>query len=600
MQKIKRIPYGQGDFEAVNAKGKYYVDKTMFIPEFEKTNYVFLIRPRRFGKSLFLSMLHSYYDLTKADRFEEFYRDTWILKNPTEERAIYMVLTFNFSVIDSRRDKLEDSFNEYCNEQIDEFLDTYKEYLNEKIITNVKNKQYAYQKITALGRLLRGQDKKIYVMIDEYDNFANKILSEERITDYHELTHSSGIFRDFFAVLKDATDDSGSPVARLFITGVSPVTMDDVTSGFNIGNNISLMPQINEAFGFTQKDVEEIIDYYTSVGEFPIDKELALDVMEKWYDHYRFSEKVENTMYNTCSILYFMNKVAGYKDLPKNLIDDNLKMDYRKLKSLIIMDKKLNGNFSILNEILKNGGISSNVNLSFPYEELKDKENFVSLLYYLGLLTFDGIKEGFTYLSIPNESIKSMMYGYIRSSLKSVGDFSVDIFALSTSLQGMAYRGEFKPVFQFLADEISKQTKVRDYIQGEKVIQGFFLAYLNILDFYQSCSEEELNKGYADIVFKPFWQKYQDIKYCYLCEFKYISRIPKFDKLSKKKQKEILEPKINKVVAESKTQLAKYANDDSANKTMHTGSYGNVILKKIIVVFHAWDLVYLEEYQFND
>ncbi len=595
MAKIKRIPYGLADFEKVNCQDEYYVDKTMFIPEIEKTPFVFLIRPRRFGKSLFLSMLHSYYDLTKADRFEEFYRDTWILKNPTEERATYMILTFNFSVIDSRQDKLEDSFNNYCNGQIDEFLDTYKKYLNKKIITNVKKEKYAYQKITALGRLLRGRDEKIYVMIDEYDNFANKILSEERITDYHELTHSSGIFRDFFAVLKDATDDSGSPLARLFITGVSPVTMDDVTSGFNIGNNISLMPNINEAFGFTEKDVSDIIDYYTSVGEFPIDKEFAMEVMKQWYDNYRFSENVKNAMYNSCSILYFMNKVAGYKALPSYLIDDNLKMDYKKLKSLIIMDKKLNGNFSVLNKIINDGGISSNVNISFPYEELKDKENFISLLYYFGLLTFDGERESCSYLSIPNESIKSMMFGYIRDSLKNAGEFSVDIYELSSCIRGMAHRGEFKPVFQFLADEITKQTSVRDYIEGEKVIQGFFLAYLNVLDFYQSCSEEELNKGYADLVFKPFWQKYQDIKYGYLCEFKYISRIPKFDKLSKKKQKEILDSKVNKLIAESKSQLAKYANNNDLDKMLHSGKYGNIIVKKIIVIFHAWDLVYLEE-----
>ncbi len=596
MNKIKRIPYGNADFEKINAQGKYYIDKTMFIPEFEKTDYIFLIRPRRFGKSLFLSMLHSYYDLTKADRFEEFYRDTWILENPTDEKHSYMILTFNFSVIDSRKDKLEDSFNEYCNEQINEFLDTYEEYLNEKIITNVKSKKYAYQKITALGRLLRGQDKKMYVMIDEYDNFANKILSEERINDYHDLTHSSGIFRDFFAVLKDATDDSGSPLARLFITGVSPVTMDDVTSGFNIGNNISLDANINEAFGFTQKDVEEIIDYYTSVGKFDVEKSLALNVMKYWYDNYLFSRKSKNKMYNTCSILYFVNKVSVNLGLPDNLIDDNLKMDYRKLKSLIVMDKKLNGNFSILNQIIKEGGISSNINLSFPYEELIQEENFISLLYYFGLLTFNGTKDGVPFLSIPNESMNSLVYGYIRSSIKSVGDLSVNVYKLSECVRNMAYQGEFKAVFQFIANELKKQTKIRDYIAGEKIIQGFFLAYLNIADFYQSCSEEEMNKGYADIVFKPFWQKYSDMKYAYLCEFKYFARIAGFNKLSKVNKEKIVNEKCKPFIVESEKQLAEYADDDFAKKTMHTSPHGNIILKKMIVIFHGWELVYLEEY----
>ncbi len=587
MVKIKRIPYGKGDFEAVNAENRYYVDKTMYIPKVEETDYIFLIRPRRFGKTLFLSTLQSYYDIKKEDRFEEFYHDTWILENPTEERAKYMVLYLNFSVITKEKDKVQENFNFYCCLRIDSFVKKYAEYLKKEVIEGVLAEKTAHGKLQILIDGLQEGDKKVYLMIDEYDNFTNSIIADYGSEEYKKITKSTGYFRDFFTVLKGMASGSGAGLARIFITGVSPVTMDDVTSGFNIGTNISTMEKFNGILGFTEKDVIDIIDYYTSVGVFTLNKEETMSIMKKWYNNYQFAEDSEERLYNTDAILYFMNMSYDAKRMTSHLIDDNLRMDYGKLRHLITIDHKLNGNFAKLKEIIENQGIASYIKLSFPHDRLTERENFVSLLYFFGLLTFTGeYLEGEPYLRIPNETIKKMMYEYIRESFYDVGAFSVDIFDLKKRFQKLAYRGEFKDVFYFIAEEIKKQTRVRDYIQGEKMIQGFFLAYLNVVDFYISLSEEERNKGYADIVLKPFCIKYPDIPYAYLLEFKYMTRT---------ENKEEYDKKLKELIIKSEEQLKKYEADEYANKMMNSAPFGKVVVKKGIVIFHGWELVYIEE-----
>ncbi|MGM0508921.1 MAG: AAA family ATPase [Fusobacteriota bacterium] len=587
MDKIKRIPYGKGDFEAVNKENRYYIDKTMYIPLIEETDFIFLIRPRRFGKTLFLSMLQSYYDIKKRDKFKELFRDTWILENSTDERSKYMVLYFNFSMVLKKEGEIQENFNKYCMKEIDKFVDRYKEYLPERLKRIIKEDKTAHTKLQTLSNELKDEDIKIYLMIDEYDNFTNSIISDYGSNEYNKVTKSTGYFRDFFTVLKGMTSGSGAGLARMFITGVSPVTMDDVTSGFNIGDNISVMEKYNEILGFTKKDVEEMIDYYTSVGVFNLDRENSLKIMKKWYNSYKFSEHAEKDLFNTDAVLYFMKMAYNSKHMTNYLIDDNLRMDYGKLRHLINIDQKLNGNFNKLKEIIENNGISSSIKLSFPHDRLTDKENFISLLYYFGLLTFTGeYNMGEPYLKIPNETIKNIMFEYIRGSFEDVDVFSVDMFELKKRFQKLAYRGEFKGVFNFIADEIKKQTKIRDYIQGEKMIQGFFLAYMNVLDFYISLSEEERNKGYADIVLKPFYLKYPDIKYAYLFEFKYISRM---------NDEEKLQEKIDEKIQESREQLKQYDGDDNAKKMMHTEPYGKVKVKKAIIIFHGWELVYIQE-----
>lgn len=373
----------------------------------------------------------------------------------------------------------------------------------------------------------------------------------------------------------------------MFITGVLPVTMDDVTSGFNVGLNISKLPQFNEILGFTEADVRGIIQYYRQAGVFLLDPDETLQVMKTWYNNYRFSDEASCELYNSDAILYFMSVAWDNPRMPVDLIDDNLRMDYSKLRNLITTDRTLNGNFTVLKSIIEEGQIVSRVQTSFPQDRLTDRENFISLLYYFGLLTFSGEQyRGRPVLRVPNETIYSMIYGYIRDSYQDTGSFAVDMYDLGRRCQALAYEGNWQPVFRFIADEIERQTRIRDYIQGEKAIQAFYLAYLNITDFYLSLLEAEMSKGYADIVLKPFTIKYPDIPYAYLLELKYIPRTNSAGELRK-----ALEEKISR----SRAQLESYRKDDFSARMLSTPPYGKVQLKKAIVVFHGWELVHAEE-----
>ncbi len=485
------------------------------------------------------------------------------------------------------KDKVQDDFNNYCNIEIETFLDKYKEYIPEQIIQKVNCKETAHEKLHILASKLTEHDCKIYLFIDEYDNFTNTLLTDFGEGEYKRITRQAGYFKQFFTNLKLLTSGTGSGLARLFITGVSPVTMDDVTSGFNLGDNISISPAFNNILGFTDSDVHEILDYYISVGELKLDKEKALQTMRKWYNNYQFSEECENPVYNTDAVLYFVKEAIRDRKIPSQLIDDNLRMDYGKLQYLIIQDNSLNGNFKRLTEIINNGGIPSEIKKSFPFDQITQQDNFISLLYFFGLLSYSStFVEGLPFLHIPNETIKQMVFEYIRRSFENACGFSVQMYELLLLVRKMAYRGEFKEAFEFIENQIKKQSSLRDFIDGETFVKAFYLSFLNIYDFYISASEEEMNKGYADLIMKPFYIKYKDIKFAYLIELKYIKRSVKDNEFEK-----LLQQKIQ----EAKSQLGQYSEDEYERQMLGLPPYGMVTLKKVIIVFHGWELAYCEE-----
>jgi len=266
-KKIKKIPYGVANYELLVQQNSYYVDKTTFLPVVEEAgNYLFFIRPRRFGKSLFLSVMEAYYDTLYKDRFEEFFKGTWIYNHPTEERSKYLVLSLNFSVVEPDPGKMETSFHNHIQDAAVAFIQRYsrclsdypkKDYFEKKI----ENSRSATDILSTLLLLCKEAQQKLYVLIDEYDNFANTILSTVGEDAYWDLTHGPGFFRSFFNVLKKGTSGTGAPINRSFITGVSPITMDDVTSGYNIGKNITMEMNLNRMLGFTKDDVIEMIEY---------------------------------------------------------------------------------------------------------------------------------------------------------------------------------------------------------------------------------------------------------------------------------------------------------------------------------------------------
>ena len=576
--KIKQIPYGVSDFEILKKELYYYVDKTNYIFNLEELGrYLFLIRPRRFGKSLLLSMLESYYDIAKKDQFEEIFEGTAIKDNPTKERNSYLIMKLNFSEVNPALEFVEESF-EKCNCNIfNDFIVKYQKFFDQEFLERLNENKRFTDKLNALFSYAKRIGLKLYVLLDEYDNFANTILSSDGKDKYKDLTHGGGFFRYFFNVLKGGTTGSGAAISRLFITGVSPVTMDDVTSGFNIGSLISLEKEVNELLGLTEKEVKEMLRYYISHGLIKKEEELYhYEMMSKWYNNYKFASAVQLRVFNTDMVLYYVKSIIR-GNIPDNLIDSNVKIDYKKLRHLMTLDKNLNGNFSNLESIIEHGEIKSKIINSFPAEGLIKKGNFISLLYYFGLLTIDTVELDASVLKIPNLSVKSLYYEYFREALEDVEMFELSAGDFSQLLRDMALKGEWEQVFDYLAKQINNQTSVRDYLSGEKVIQGFLLAYLNIVDLFIIRSEYETNKGFADLYLEPFIAKYEGINYSYLVELKYVKR---------EDDEKVIENKVR----EARDQLIKYEHDYIVQKTK-----GKTKLKKLILVFKGWELIVRQE-----
>jgi len=281
----KRIPYGVADYGRLRRENAYYVDKTRFIPLIEAAPfYLFCIRPRRFGKTLWLSLLQHYYDVNKADQFDELFGDTYIGQQPTAERNSYLILFLNFAMVNPGLTEVQKSFEANGGNEVDSFLRRYQRFFTENEIQHVTEGVNLADKLQRIFYYATDKQLKIYLLIDEYDNFTNTILTTEGQAAYHELTHGDGFFRYFFNLLKGATAGQTAGLTRLFITGVSPVTMDNVISGFNIGRNISMNEQFNEMIGFTETETLAMLHYYQAAGQLQLPIDATLTLMKEWYN----------------------------------------------------------------------------------------------------------------------------------------------------------------------------------------------------------------------------------------------------------------------------------------------------------------------------
>jgi hypothetical protein len=593
---MKKIPYAISDYDLMRRDHYYYVDKTQYIPVIEKVGrYLFFIRPRRFGKSLFLAVLHGYYDVQFKENFDELYKNTWIHTHPTGERGSYLVLPFNFSAVDPGHDKIDASFLNHIKGRALSFAKRYWDYPG-------KEKNHLLEKIEAsrsgadtLSMIVQACDdarQKLYVIIDEYDNFANTILTTSGKNAYEELTHGEGFFRSFFNVLKAGTTGMKAPITRLFITGVSPVTLDDVTSGFNIGTNVSLEPDLNRMLGFTREDVVEMVDYYRVNGVITQPTEYIMEIMTEWYGNYGFSPKNNVALYNPDMVLYFINRCILGHDIPDDLIDLNVRIDYGKLKHLIILDRGdtktpiTNGNFSKLKQIIEEEEIVSNLVTGFPVKKMAHMENFISLLFYFGLLTIkkNTVRNEESVLQIPNETIRRLYYDYIKEGYEDTGVFSLDLYTYNRLMHGMAVRGEWEPLFNYICGLLRESMSLRDLITGEKSIQAFLNVYLGLSNLFIIHTEKELNKGYADIVMEPFIAVYESLKYSYVLEIKYIKPEGK----GKKKPTKPAQGVIKKLKTEAEEQLQNYSIDEKFKKSMEKTQ-----VIKLVLIFYGSDLVYI-------
>ena len=573
-EEAKRIPYGMMNFVAVREDNCYYVDKTRFIEKVEKANkFFFFIRPRRFGKSLTISMLHHYYDINAADKFERLYGDLYIGKHPTPNHNKYLILYLNFAIVNADLGNYRSALDAICNTEFNYFCDVYEQYLPKGIKEEMNKKNGCVEQLDHLYREARKTNAKIYLFIDEYDHFTNHILSDAaRLNEYKGETHGTGYLRTFFDTIKSGTYSS---IERVFITGVSPVTLDDLTSGFNIGTNYSLSNGFNEMVGFTEEEVREMLTYYGQHYEFNHTIDELIEIMKPYYDNYCFALKAygKTTMYNSNMVLSFLFKYIDEGcELPQQMLDDNIRVDYNKLRMLIRKDKEFAHDASIIQTLVSKGYVTGELKEGFPAEDIANNDNFLSLLYYFGMVTIGGFYRGKPKFVIPNEVVREQVYTYLLDNYHD-NHLYTDKDKLSLLEENMAYDGEFKPFFQFIADSIYTFASQRDRQKGESFVHGYTLALTSLCCYCRPISELDNQNGYADVFLRPRCEVYKDMEHSYIIELKYL-------------KSNASEAEVKAAVKQAEAQLCRYADTVNVNDNI-----GHTTLHKVYVVYSGVEMV---------
>jgi hypothetical protein len=580
-QNVKRLPYGINDFEAVIEQNQYYVDKTMYLPllENQPSNIIF-IRPRRFGKSIFLSMLHAYYDCSKKEKFQTLFGDLWVGKHPTPLQGKYQVLHLDFSYVGGSIDKLEENFDMYLRVKLDGFMRIYQDSYLEDFKEKFFKSDSATEKLALLQDETATKSIPLYLIIDEYDNFTNTVLNEQGEKVYWAITHADGFYRDVFKKFKGMFE-------RIFITGVSPVTLDDVTSGFNIGWHISTKPEFNQMLGFSLEEVRKMFAYYKEVGGIPTtsDIEVMIDEMKPWYDNYCFSEdalKNQSKVFNCDMVIYYLRNYMDRGEAPKQMIDPNTMTDYNKMKKLLLLDKLDGNRKGIIRTIAETGQIVTSLENTFPASRLTNPQTFTSLLFYYGMLTIKDTFGDMLILGIPNNNVRKQYYGYLLEQYQE--EKFVDLTQMKILFTYMALEGKWRDALEAMAKAYENVSSVRDGIESERNLQGFFMAYLNLNNYYYTAPELELNHGYCDFFLLPNLTHYAT-KHSYILELKVLS---KKDYEAKPEDGKLSKAEVQWQEAEE--QIKRYAMAPRV-EALRQGT----TLHKIIMQFVAGKLVRMEE-----
>ena len=510
---MKKLPYGISDYESLVENIYYYVDKTMYIEKLENLaeRYIMFLRPRKFGKTLFTSTLENYYDILKEEKFEKLYGETYIGKNPTKLKNSYYILKFNFSGINTRNETTTmASFKREIASSIGVFVERYglNFYVNEEsepedILDNLLK-----------AFLIQKKDKKIYVIIDEYDHFANELLGFNT-NHFKSLVSKNGQVRKWYEILKKGTENV---VDRIFITGVAPITLDSLTSGFNIVTDITQDENFNEMMGFTEKELEKLMEEQNIKGE---KKEELLPIMRENYDGYRFSLYGKEKMYNSNMCLYFLNRYGRFNRIPVELIDVNIASDYSKLGKILDLCKGEERE-KIIEKTVSGEGIISEIRQKFnPAMEFTETD-LVSMLYYLGYLTIAGEVFEKPELKIPNKVMKELYSEYFMEILKKATDLQVTENDYNEMLSEIALEGKIDKIVE-MTEKYLKNLSNRDYMQfSEKYIKLIFYCIAMNLKIFRLKSEMEVQRKYPDILLIPKDRSkgYKGV----MIEFKYLKK----------------------------------------------------------------------------
>jgi len=538
------LPYGIPHFPSIAEEGYVYVDKTPYISKLEELGekYIFYLRPRKFGKSLFISTLEYYYDLKHADKFDRLFGDFYIGRNPTSLHNSYMILLFDFSGINTEtKETTLKGFLEKVKSGIRRFLGNHADLLGEAEWSGMLD---AESPEIAMSNLLdivnQRTDRKIYVLIDEYDHFANELLAF-RLDMFKELVSRTGFVRKFYEVLKTGVRDG--IIDRMFITGVTPITLDSLTSGFNIGKNLSLRPDFHNMLGFTEEEAFKLTQQVCS--RCGSDPEEVYQQMTDYYNGYRFCEgSAKNSkLFNPDMVLYYLTEYEARGDAPSNLIDVNVASDYGKISNLFRLFELEEGR-DIINSLMEDEAIYGNLTVQFNLEREFERDDFLSLLLYMGFITVEGDVGDEQKFLMPNYVIKALYYKYMYEILGQELGLRVKVSELRSTLREIAYEGRVDGLVRMVEGFLQKVLSNRD-LRGfrESHLKVHILTLLHLSRLYYIQSELEAERGYLDVFLRerpPF-----KIDYEWVLELKYV-------------RKEELERELERVKLEGEEQLRSY------------------------------------------
>ena len=508
-----KMPYGISNFEELITENYYYVDKTMYIEKLENLpeKRIMFLHPRKFGKTLFTSVLENYYDKEKADKFETLYGKTYIGKNPTKLKNSYCILRFNFSGINTENEESTMiGFKEKVSISIDGFA---KKYGIDFFVNQEQTTEGIMRSLIEAFKLQKPEDK-IYVIIDEYDHFANELLGFYP-EHFRNLVSKNGRVRKWYEVLKEGTE---TVIDRIFITGVAPITLDSLTSGFNIGTDITQDVRFNEMMGFTKNELIEILNSQDILKE---EQEQILPIMKENYDGYKFCLEAKNQIYNSNMCLYFLNRYIEFGKIPTKLIDVNIASDYSKIGKMLGLCKGEN-RLEILRKTVQGESINNSIVEKFNPAIEFDETDMISMLYYLGYLTISGEDLGMPELTIPNKVIKEIYADYFMQLMNQEADFRIDNTRNQEILREIAREGKIEKMVETLRIYLNNLSN-RDLIKfDEKYIKLIFYCIAMTMPIYSTRSEMEVNRNYPDILLVPRdrTKGYKAI----MVEFKYLKK----------------------------------------------------------------------------
>lgn len=557
-----KIPYGNADFANIRRSGMFYVDKTPFLPELENAelgykNLVFL-RPRRFGKSSLVSMMEHYYDLTRADEFDELFGGLWIHDHPTPEKNKHLVLSLNFSRVatDQGFDTLVYSFWRAVRDPVAGFIERHA-----KLVPMLSAEAERLDDIRTADGLIgavmtaaKAAGHTLYVLIDEYDTFANALLSTEQRDIYSQVTNKGGFVRAFYRILKTGSDTGA--IARTFITGATPILLDDLTTGFNVATNISVEPRFNALAGFTEADVTRAIDELlmarpklASIAGIGNRGQL-LRLLERFYNGYRFSEDAEERVFNSSMVLYFFQRLTSRGKMPTDMLDPNARTDYRKLHQLwMATGPAAQERRAVLEKVLDEGHVWSELVEHFGVSTASTTNQFVSLMYYTGMLTLSpeppDVKE--YRFEPPNRVIRELAWEHYTRLLEDLEGLSLTDHPVGMGLRAMAREGDIAPFIEVFRKNVLSVLGLKDLRQyNERSMKMLLMGTILMSGIFHVLSEKEFAQGYNDLFLSPM-PNVRNAKFAWMLELKYLTAADK--------------GKLDATVADAEAQLRRYLAD---------------------------------------